>query len=182
MLDKKVIVFLAIIGSLVITGAIMGPRITGYTVLEKEKEQLETQKEQYEVLIESYEKNYTDLVNSFLVLNKSLQSCEKNIDRTYEKVENYMDEAMECKQELNDIEDQCETEKNNILDNLIECEEDLSKKYHQYNELVKTAGNRLCCIMKVYNKDIGSFDIVDYEIKCREGTTGEHRIFCEVLE
>ncbi len=182
MLDKKVIVFLAIIGSLVIAGAFMGPRITGYAVLEEEKQKLETQKEQYEALIEDYEKNYTSLVNSFLVLNKSLKSCEENVDKTYKQVETYMNKTMECKQELSDIEDQCETEKDNILDDLVECEDDLSEKYHQYNELVKTAGNRLCCIMKVYNKDISSFDIVDYEIKCREGTTGEHRIFCEVLD
>ncbi len=181
-MNKKVIAFFIIIALFIGAGVFIGPRITGYTVLQEEKQQLEAQQIEYEDLIESYEKNFTDAINTLNLINKSLESCEENREKTHTRLEDYMNKTMECKMELKDIEEDCETEKENIRDDLEECEDDLAEKYHQYNELVNSAGNKLCCIMKIYNKNIDSFDIEDYEIKCREGTNGEYRIFCEVLD
>ncbi len=181
-MNKKYIVFFVIIGAFIIAGIFLGPRITGYAVLKEKQEELEIQQKEYEDLIASYEKNFTNTLNALNLINKTLISCEENREKTYTQLEDYMNKTMECKMELKDIEEECETEKENIRDDLEECEDDLDVKYHEYNELVDSAGNKICCIMKIYNQNIDSFDVEDYSIKCREGKTGEYRIFCEVLD
>lgn len=177
MISKKAIILLVAIIAVIVSGVFLGPRITGYSVLEEEKMLLEAQNEEYEIKIESHENNYTELFNSFKLTNNSLARCEESVDKTYTQVEEYMNKSLECKMELSDIKDECEAEKDSLLENLEECETDLNVKYHEYNELVKSAGNKLCCIMKVYNGNINSFDIVDYEVKCREGNEGDNKIF-----
>ena len=181
-MNKKVIVFFVIIALFVGAGVFIGPRITGYAVLKEKQQEFEIHQQKYEGLIESYEKNFTDAINTLNLINKSLESCEENREKTYIQLEDYMDKTLKCKTELIDIEEECETEKENIRDDLDECEDDLDEKYHEYNELVNSAGNKICCIMKIYNKAINSFDVEDYGIKCREGGVGDYKIFCEVLE
>jgi len=181
-MNKKVIVFLVVFVLLIGAGIFLGPRITGYAVLKEKQQEFEIQQQEYEKLIASYEKNFTDAINTLNLINKSLVSCEENRDKTYTQLEDYMNKTLICKAELRDIEEDGKTEKENIRDDLDECEDDLAEKYHQYNELVNSAGNKLCCVMKIYNKNIDSFDVEEYEIKCREGRNGEHRIFCEVLD
>jgi len=181
-MDKKVIAFFIVIGIFVISGISLGPRITGYTVLQEKQKELESQQQEYEDLLTSYEKNFTQTMSDLISTNKSLVSCEESKNRLYTQVESYMNKTMECKMELRDIEEQCETEKENIQDDLDECETDYAEKSHQYNEIVNYAGNKICCIMKIYNPDIESFDVdLDaYEIKCREGADGQIKIFCQL--
>ena len=54
MISKKAIILLVAIIAVIVSGVFLGPRITGYSVLEEEKMLLEAQNEEYEIKIESH--------------------------------------------------------------------------------------------------------------------------------
>ncbi len=180
-IEKKTIAFFVILGVFIISGLSLGPRITGYTVLKQQNQELEMLKQQHEVLVDSYQNNLSILIDEIDSINRDIQVCKESRDQVYEKLNEYIERTVDYKTEINNIESKCEREKESMGNELDKCRYDLGKKDRDYREILNFAGNKICCMMKVFNPKISSFDVEDYEIKCKEGRVGKYRIFCEVV-
>ena len=174
-LKKKEIVFFSILILFIASGVAFGPKITGYTILQEENKEFET-------VVTSYENNISQLKSEIVSLNRNIDVCEQSKKDTFSELSNYVNKTVECETEIKTIEGECETDKEDIEKDLDTCEDELYQKKKQYSEIVLFSGNKLCCLMKVFDSGIESFDVEDYEIVCKEGRTGENRIFCEALE
>jgi hypothetical protein len=172
---KKEIAFFSILSLFIVSGLVFGPRITGYTVLKNENNELEEQQIQQQELIASYEENVT-------MLMKDLDICKETKNDLYNEIDDYINKTVEYKTEINMMSNECENEKLDIENELDDCKEKLSEIKRNYAEIVTYSGNKICCMQKVFNPGIGSFDVDKYKIVCLEGREGENRIFCEALD
>ncbi len=172
---KKEIAFFVILTLFIALGVAFGHRITGYSVLKEENQEFET-------LIANYEENISQLKSDIGSLNNEIAVCKESKEDIYNELSDYVNKTVECKTEIKTIEGECESEKESIEEGLTTCEDELSQKKRQYTEIVTFSGNKLCCLMRVFDPSIESFDVENYKIVCKDGRTGENRIFCEALE
>lgn len=120
-------------------------------------------------LLESSEDAIFMLTSDISAINSALYSCSYNLNLSKTALTIKNEEHSTLEKRHSDL-----LEKHKILT------EEYNRSSNDYMELAKFAAQKWCCVRKVDNPDIESFDIIvrDNQVVCREFNRGSHQLSC----